>query len=142
MKPPSGPKKQTQNKPNSNPICRMPKISVNPILTKDYERNDIFAIPENAVNASFVLPWGDSFSSKRRSGPRWSIDTMEKVPVELAVCCNLRHLPMVIAMDEHLKLDSLRPQIFTVPPGTFLRRAHARQDILFNYNPAVVIPLL
>jgi hypothetical protein len=48
-----------QNKPNSkpiqtqtNPICRMPKMSVNSILTKDYERNDIFAIPENKPNSN------------------------------------------------------------------------------------------
>ena len=48
-----------ENKPNSNPIqtqsnpiCRMPKMSVNSILTKDYERNDIFAVPENKANSN------------------------------------------------------------------------------------------
>jgi hypothetical protein len=52
-----------QNKPNSkpiqtqtNPICRMPKMSVNSILTKDYERNDIFAIPENKPNSNPIKP--------------------------------------------------------------------------------------
>jgi hypothetical protein len=42
--------KQTQFKPNTNPIKpNLPdaQMSVNSILTKDYERNDIFAIPEN-----------------------------------------------------------------------------------------------
>ncbi len=48
-----------ENKPNSkpiqtqsNPICRMPKMSVNSILAKDYERNDIFAVPQNKANTN------------------------------------------------------------------------------------------
>jgi len=48
-----------ENKPNSkpiqtqsNPICRIPKMSVSSILTKDYERNDIFAVPENKANSN------------------------------------------------------------------------------------------
>jgi len=37
-----------QNKPNL-PDAQM---SVNSILTKDYERNDIFAVPENKANSN------------------------------------------------------------------------------------------
>ena len=46
MKPPSGPKKQTQNKPNSNPIKPNPqkaKMNVNSFVTKDYRKNDYLA---------------------------------------------------------------------------------------------------
>ncbi len=48
MKPPSGPKKQTQFKPNLPDV----QMSVNSILTRDYERNDIFAVPENKANSN------------------------------------------------------------------------------------------
>ncbi len=47
--------KQTQFKANSNPIKpNLPdaQMSVNSILTKDYERNDIFAVPENKPNSN------------------------------------------------------------------------------------------
>jgi len=47
--------KQTQFKANSNPIKpNLPdaQMSVNSILTKDYERNDIFAFPENKANSN------------------------------------------------------------------------------------------
>jgi len=37
-----------QNKPN----LRKAKMNVNSILTKDYERNDIFAAPENKANSN------------------------------------------------------------------------------------------
>jgi len=41
-----------QNKPNL-PDAQM---SVNSILTKDYERNDIFAVPENKANSNPIKP--------------------------------------------------------------------------------------
>ena len=44
---------QTQFKPNSNPIKpNLPdaQMSVNSILTKDYERNDIFAVRKDKPN--------------------------------------------------------------------------------------------
>jgi len=41
-----------QNKPNL-PDAQM---SVNSILTKDYERNDIFAVPENKPNPTQIKP--------------------------------------------------------------------------------------
>jgi len=41
-------KKQTQ----SNPISKMPKMNANSILTKDYERNDIFAVSENKAKTN------------------------------------------------------------------------------------------
>ena len=39
-------KKQSQNKPN----LLNAQMNVNKVLTKDYERNDIFAVPENKPN--------------------------------------------------------------------------------------------
>ena len=52
-----------ENKPNSNPIQsqykpNLPdaKMSVNSILTKDYEKNDIFAVPENKPNSNPIKP--------------------------------------------------------------------------------------
>jgi len=40
-------KKQTQNEPN----FQKSQMNVKSILTKDYERNDIFAVPENKANS-------------------------------------------------------------------------------------------
>ena len=37
-----------QNKPNFQDV----QMNVNSILTKDYERNDIFAVPENKANSN------------------------------------------------------------------------------------------
>jgi len=37
-----------QNKPN----FRKAQMNVNSILTKDYERNDTFAVPENKANSN------------------------------------------------------------------------------------------
>ena len=42
-----------ESKPNSNPIkpnYRKGKIDAKCVFTKDYERNDIFAVPENKPN--------------------------------------------------------------------------------------------
>jgi len=41
-------KKQSQNKPNL-PNAQM---NISSVLTKDYERNDIFAVPENKPNSN------------------------------------------------------------------------------------------
>jgi hypothetical protein len=51
-----------ENKPNSNPIKpnsnpikpNLPdaQMSVNSILTKDYEKNDIFSVPQNKANSN------------------------------------------------------------------------------------------
>jgi len=43
---------QTQFKPNSKPISKMPKMNASSILTKDYERNDIFAVSENKAKTN------------------------------------------------------------------------------------------
>ncbi len=50
--------KRTQNEPNSKPNnANLPdaQMSVNSILTKDYERNDIFAIPENKAKTKPIF---------------------------------------------------------------------------------------
>ncbi len=47
------PEKQTQYKPNS----RKAKMNVTSVLTKDYERNDIFAVPENKANSNPIYPY-------------------------------------------------------------------------------------
>jgi len=55
--------KQTQNKPQSKPVLsavewanfRKTQMNVNSLITKDYERNDIFAVPENKANSNLVL---------------------------------------------------------------------------------------
>ena len=41
-------KKQTQNKPNLLDA----QMNISSVLTKDYERNDIFAVPENKANSN------------------------------------------------------------------------------------------
>jgi len=41
-------------------------MSVNSILTKDYERNDIFAVPENKANSNPIKP---NFSRRLIYGP-------------------------------------------------------------------------
>ena len=41
-----------QNKPN----LLNAQMNVNSILTKDYERNDIFAVPENKANSNPIKP--------------------------------------------------------------------------------------
>jgi len=43
-------KKQSQNKPNSNPIPQKPKMNVNSIVTKDYENRPPFGLQENKPN--------------------------------------------------------------------------------------------
>ncbi len=54
--PPSVPKKQTQNKPNSNPILsavggfRKAKMNVNSLITKDYRKKDDFVVRINKPN--------------------------------------------------------------------------------------------
>ena len=45
------PKKQTQSNP-IKPNCLKAKMDVTSILTKDYERNDIFAVYENKPNTN------------------------------------------------------------------------------------------
>jgi len=57
MKPPQAPEKTNPIKPNL-PDAQM---SVNSILTKDYERNDIFAVPENKANSNPISGRGDWF---------------------------------------------------------------------------------
>jgi len=39
-------KKRTQNEPN----LLNAQMNISSVLTKDYERNDIFAVPENKAN--------------------------------------------------------------------------------------------
>jgi len=42
----------------SNPIksnFRKSKMNITSLITKDYERNDIFAVPENKPNSNLVL---------------------------------------------------------------------------------------
>ena len=41
-----------QNKANLLDV----QMNVNSILTKDYERNDIFAVPENKANSNPIKP--------------------------------------------------------------------------------------
>ena len=69
-KPKTNPK-QTQFKPcpersrmgQSKPVLsavewanfRKTQMNVNSLITKDYERNDIFAVPENKANSNFAL---------------------------------------------------------------------------------------
>ena len=48
------PKKQTQYKPNTNPIkanFRKAKMNVNSLITKDYRKKDDFAIRKNKPNS-------------------------------------------------------------------------------------------
>jgi len=48
------PKKQTQYKPNSNPIkanFRKAKMNVNSLITKDYRKKDDFAVRKNKPNS-------------------------------------------------------------------------------------------
>jgi len=40
----------------TNPNLPDAQMSVNSILTKDYERNDIFAVPENKANSNPIKP--------------------------------------------------------------------------------------
>ena len=44
--------KQSQNKPNSNPISEMPKMNVNISITKDYENKTAFRRIKNKPNQS------------------------------------------------------------------------------------------
>jgi len=49
------PKKQTQNKPNSNPIkpnLRKAKMNVNLYVIEDYRKIDDFAVRENKPNSN------------------------------------------------------------------------------------------
>jgi len=44
-----------ENKPNSNPIkpnCRRARMNVNLTLTKDYRKNDVFAVRKNKPNSN------------------------------------------------------------------------------------------
>jgi hypothetical protein len=53
MKPPSGPKKQTQFKPNSNPNkanLRKAKMNVNLYVIEDYRKKDDFTVRINKPN--------------------------------------------------------------------------------------------
>ena len=45
-------KKQSQNKANLLDA----QMNVTSVLTKDYERNDIFAVPENKANSNPIKP--------------------------------------------------------------------------------------
>jgi len=48
-------KKQSQYKPNSNPIkpnCRKAQMNVNSLITKDYRKNDDFAVQQNKPNSN------------------------------------------------------------------------------------------
>jgi hypothetical protein len=58
MKPPSGPKKQTQNKPNSNPIKAVPELA------------EALSAAEGAVEwANFTYPKG--VKQKSDTGSQW-----------------------------------------------------------------------
>jgi len=62
--------KQTQFKPNSKPIkanskpkqtqfkanFRKAKMNVSSVKTKDYEKNDIFSVPQNKANSNPIKP--------------------------------------------------------------------------------------
>jgi len=42
--------KQTQYKPNTNPIPEKPKMNVTSVLTKDYENETAFGLRQNKPN--------------------------------------------------------------------------------------------
>ena len=59
-----------ENKPNSNPIkpnLQDTQMSVNSILTKDYERNDTFAVPENKANSNPNKPNQSQFRDNSKA---------------------------------------------------------------------------
>ena len=58
--------KRTQSKP-IKPNLPDAQMSVNSILTKDYERNDIFAVPENKANSKPIQTQSNPISEK----PKW-----------------------------------------------------------------------
>jgi len=53
------PKKQTQYKPNTNPIkpnFRKAQMNVNSLITKDYRKKDVFAVQKNKPNSNPIKP--------------------------------------------------------------------------------------
>jgi len=60
-------KKRTQNEPNL-PNAQM---NISSVLTKDYERNDIFAVPENKPNSNPI-------SKAKNAAPKRTISRLPK----------------------------------------------------------------
>ena len=54
---------QSQFKANTNPIPEKPKMKLNSYSTKDYERNDIFAVPENKPNSNPIQTQSNPISN-------------------------------------------------------------------------------
>jgi len=47
---------QSQYKAKTNPIPERPKMNVNSFITKDYRKNDAFAVQKNKANTNPIKP--------------------------------------------------------------------------------------
>ncbi len=72
-----------QNKPNFQDV----QMNVNSILTKDYERNDIFAVPENKANSNPIkantkpIPQRDTQYAIRDTRYKPNLKTLPQRPI-------------------------------------------------------------
>jgi hypothetical protein len=72
-----------QNKPN----LRKALMNVNSFITKDYERNDIFAIPENKANSNPIPPLVSSHLNSPNLDNIWLLFLLIQVLYGLKPLC-------------------------------------------------------